>query len=74
MDGNHYSKVILSKAYVVKVYATNYKSKAGDALKLFCQEFGVPEKINYDSSKEQACQGTTFMKKVHRQRIYCHVS
>ena len=51
MDGNHYSKVILSKAYVVKVYATNYKSKAGDALKLLCQEFGVPEKLTFDGSK-----------------------
>ena len=27
------------------------KSKAGDTLKRFCQEFGVPEKITFDGSK-----------------------
>ena len=48
--------------------------KAEDALKLFCQEFGVPKKLTFDSSKEQACKGTTFMKEVHRQDIDCHMS
>jgi len=27
--------------------------KAGDALRLFCQEFGVPEKLTFGGSKEQ---------------------
>ena len=40
----------------------DYKSKARDALKLFCQDFDVPEKLSFDGSKEQACKGTTFMK------------
>ena len=42
------------------VYPTNYKNKFGDALKMFCQEFGVPEKITFDGLKEQACKGTIF--------------
>ena len=42
------------------------KSKAGDYLKLFCQDFGVSEKLTFDGSKEQACKGTTFMKEVCR--------
>ena len=40
----------------------DFKSKARYALELLCQYFGVPEKINFDGSKEQACKGTKFMK------------
>ena len=48
------------------------KSKAGDALKLFCRS--LPRKLTFDISKEQACKGTTFMKELHRQGIYYHIS
>ena len=34
----------------------DYNRKSGYALKLFCQEFGVPEKLTFDGSKEQACK------------------
>ena len=40
------------------------KSSAGDALKIFCQEFGVPERLISDGSKEQTKKGTQFMKTV----------
>ena len=40
------------------------KSKYGYALKMFCQEFGVPKMLTFDGSKEHACKGTTFMKEV----------
>ena len=43
-----------------------YKIKAGDALELFCQEVGVPKKLIYYGSKEQACKGTKFRKEVYR--------
>ena len=47
----------------------DYKSKAGDALKLFYQELGVPEKLTFGGSKEQTCKGATFMKEFCRQGI-----
>ena len=50
------------------------KSNPGHALKLFYQYFGVPEKITFDISKEQACKGPTFMKEVRRQGIDYHIS
>ena len=50
------------------------KSKAGDGLNLLYQEFGVPDKLNFDGSKEQSCKGTIFMKEVHRQGIGYHIS
>ena len=41
MDGNQYDQVFFNNAYFFKVYPMDSNSKAGDALKLFCQLFGV---------------------------------
>ena len=48
--------------YFSKVYPMDSNSKYGDALKLFCQQFGVPEMLNFDGYNEQACNGTKSMK------------
>ncbi len=50
------------------------KSKAGDALKTFCQEFGIPHQLTFDGSKEQVKKGTTFMKTVKHYNIDYHIS
>ena len=50
------------------------KAKAGDALRTFCSEFGVPEKLVFDGSKEQTCKGTEFMKQVRKNDIDYHVT
>ena len=51
MNVNHYAQIFTNKTYFAKVYSINSKRKYGDALKLFCQDFGVPEKLTYDASK-----------------------
>ena len=48
------------------------KFKAGDALNLFCSEFGVPEKFIMDGSREQTGKHTTFLKKVRSEGIDYH--
>ena len=50
------------------------KRKAGDALRLFCQEFGVPERLTFDGSKEQGQAGTEFMKQIRTHIIDYHIS
>ena len=40
------------------------ESLAGETLKLFCKEFGVPEILMPDGSKEQTKKGTQSMKTV----------
>ena len=60
---------ISNNTYFDKVYTIDSKIKAGDALKLFCQEFGVPEKLTFDGSKEQVCKGNIYTKEVRRQSI-----
>ena len=50
------------------------KGKAGNALRLFCQEFGVPEKLTFDGSKEQTQKNTTFMKQIRLHDINYHIT
>ena len=51
MYGNHYSQIFSNKSYFAKVYPMDSKKKSVDALKLFCQEFDVPEKLTVDGYK-----------------------
>jgi hypothetical protein len=75
LEGNRYAQVFANKAYFSRMYPMDSKSKAGDALRLFCQEFGVPERLTFDGSKEQTKKGTEFMKQVRTHDIdylsYC---
>ena len=43
-------------------------------LRLFCSEFGVPEKLIFDSSKEQNGKDTEFMKQICTHDIKYHIS
>ena len=69
LDENRYAQVIANKSYSAKTYPMDSKKKAGDALYLFCQEFGVPEKWTFDGSKEQGSKDTTFMIEVRKNGI-----
>ena len=73
-DGNRYAQVFANTGYFDKIYPMDSKSKAGDALRMFCQEFGIPEKLTFDGSREQTGKGTTFMKEVRKQGIDYNIS
>ena len=49
------------------------KRKAGDALRTFCQEFGVLDKLTFDGSKEQGQIKIEFMKQIRKNDIDFHV-
>ena len=74
LDGNRYAQVFANKAYFSCIYPMSSKKQAGDALRLFCQEFGVPERLTFDGSKEQNGKNTQFMKQIRRHDIDYHVS
>ena len=61
LDGNRYVQVFVNKNCFSHIYPMDSKSKAGDALKLFCQEFSVPQRLTFDGSKEQSSKGSKFM-------------
>ena len=52
-QGNRYAQVFGNQSYFAKIYPMDSKGQAGEALKTFCREFGVPEHLNFDGSKEQ---------------------
>ena len=73
LEGNRYAQVFANKGYFSRIYPMDSKKKAGEALRLFCQEFGVPERLTFDGSKEQCMKGTEFMKQVRRHDIQYHI-
>ena len=63
-----------NKAYFSRDYPMDSKSKADDALRLFCQKFEVPKKFTFDGSKEQGQHGNEFMRQIRMHNINFHVS
>ena len=61
-----------NKSYFSKTYPIEKKSEAGDALKRFCQEYGVPEHLTFDGSKEQNGRNTEFMHQIRQHNIDYH--
>ena len=41
--GNEYAQIFANEAYLATIYPMDAKKKAGDALRTFCLELGVPE-------------------------------
>ena len=41
-DGNRYRQVFANHGYFATIYPMDNKGKAGDELRKFCLEFGVP--------------------------------
>ena len=74
LEGNKYAQVFVNKEFLSRIYPMDSKNKAGDALWLFCQEFGVPKRLTFDVSKEQGQAGTEFMKQIRTHSIDYHIS
>ena len=72
-DGNRYGQVFANRGSFATIYPMDTKGKAGDALRTFFLEFGVPEKLTCDGSKEQIGKKTDFIKQVRRNDIKLHV-
>jgi hypothetical protein len=69
LDGNQYTQVFSNGGFFAEVYPMARKADAGLALKSFIMEFGVPEDLTTDGSKEQNSKRTEFMKSCRRDNI-----
>jgi hypothetical protein len=69
IDGNQYAQVFSNGGLFAEVYPMARKADAGLALKSFIMEFGVPDDLTIDGSKEQNSKGTEFMKSCRRNNI-----
>ena len=71
---NRYAQVFANSQYYAKIYPMDSKSRAGDALKIFCREFGVPDHLTFDGSGEQNGKNTTFMQQIKKHNITHHTT
>jgi hypothetical protein len=70
LDGNQYAQVFSNGGFFfAEVYPMACKADAGLALKSCIMEFGDPEDLTIDGSKEQNSKGTEFMKSCRRNNI-----
>ena len=74
MDGNTYAQVFATKDLFVAVYPMETKSMAGEGLRQFIHEYGRPEHLTFDGSKEQNGKKTEFMKNIRKYSINHKVS
>ena len=74
LDGNQYAQVFATKDFFAMAYPMELKSAAGEGLRQFIHDFGRPEKLTYDGSKEQCGKKTEFMKNVRKYAIDYHVT
>ena len=74
LDGNKFAQVFATDFHFSAVYPMESKGHDGDALKQFIADFGVPDKIICDGSKEQTKRGTTFMEQVRKFHIDMHTA
>ena len=72
-DGNKYGQVFANHTYFAAIYPMDRKGKAGEALRVFCQEFGVPERLTMDGAKEQIGSNSEFMHQIRKNGIDFHV-
>jgi len=72
-DGNRYGQVFANRGYFATVYPMDTKRKTGNALRTFCQELSVPDRLTCDRSKEQTGEKTEFMPQVRKNDNDLHV-
>lgn len=73
-DGNTCGQIFANENYFAVFYPMDTKSKAGDALRAFCAEYGVPERLVHDGAKEMTGKKTDFQHQVKKHNILTRVS
>ena len=72
LDGNRYAQVFANESFFIAAYPMETKNMAGDALKQFISDYGVPDKLIVDGSKEQTKKKTEFYKQCRKHDIDLH--
>ena len=74
LDGNKYAQIFATEDYFAAAYPMESKALAGDALKEFITDYGVPDKIIMDGAGQQTGKRSTFMEQVQNHHIDYHVT
>ena len=74
LHGNTCAQVFGNRDQFVDVYPMSTKSHAGNALKQFISDWGVPSELTFDNAWEQTKPGSEFMKIITKHDIKWHTS
>jgi hypothetical protein len=74
LTGNKCMQVFVNNSFFAVAYPMETKRYAGKALKEFINEFGNPELLTFDGSKEQTAKNSEFMQTVRKYDIDYHTS
>jgi hypothetical protein len=68
-DGNICGQIFANANYFAVFYPMDTKAKAGDALRTFCAEYGIPERLVHDGAKEMCGRNTDFQATIRKHGI-----
>ena len=74
MNGRYKSQVFANESFFATAYPMEHKSSAGQALKQFISDFGIPDKLVCDGAAEQVGKRTEFQSTVRKHAIDLHVT
>jgi hypothetical protein len=74
LDGNKYAQVFSNSQHFIVIYPMASKAMAGQALREFIREYGVPEELHFDGSLEQNGPNTEFTRLIREHGIKVHRS
>ena len=60
LDGNKHAHIYANESFFATAYPMEHKSSAGQALKQFISDFGIPNKLVCDGAAEQVGKQTEF--------------
>ena len=69
LDGNKFAQVFANKDFFAVAYPMASKSTAGEGLRQFVHDYGRPENLTFDGSREQCGPKTEFMKNIRKYSI-----
>jgi hypothetical protein len=72
IEGNKYAQVFSNREQFIVVYPMASKSMAGQTLRCFIRECGIPEELVFDGSQEQNGPNTEFSKMIREYGIKAH--
>ena len=74
LDGNKHAQIFVNELFFATAYPMEHKTSAGQVLKQFISDFGIPDKLVCDGTAEQVGKRTEFKSTVQKHAINLHVT
>ena len=74
LDGNKHAQIFANESFFATAYPMEHKSSAGQALKQFIPDFGIPDKLVCDGTAKQVGKRTEFQSTEQKHAINLHVT